>query len=73
MISGATEGMATATIPVAARPAPTVVATGSSTSNPESAVMEAERERAFSTLIMFRKFNPPVFDGEKVEPWMVES
>nr|CAD1825758.1 unnamed protein product [Ananas comosus var. bracteatus] len=35
--------------------------------------MEAEREHTLATLVMFKKFNPPVFDGEKVEPWMVES
>ncbi|XP_020086723.1 uncharacterized protein LOC109709062 [Ananas comosus] len=35
--------------------------------------MAAEREHALAALVMFRKFDPPVFDGEKVEPWMVES
>lgn len=24
-------------------------------------------------LVMFKKFNPLVFDGKKVEPWMLES
>lgn len=35
--------------------------------------MEAERKRALATLVMFRKFRPLAFHGEKVEPWMVES
>nr|CAD1825739.1 unnamed protein product [Ananas comosus var. bracteatus] len=35
--------------------------------------MEAERERALVALVIFKKFNPLVFDGEKVESWMVES
>nr|CAD1837561.1 unnamed protein product [Ananas comosus var. bracteatus] len=35
--------------------------------------MEAERERALAALVMFKKFNLPVFDGKKVEPRMVES
>nr|CAD1816973.1 unnamed protein product [Ananas comosus var. bracteatus] len=35
--------------------------------------MEAEREHALVALVMFKKFNPPVLDWEKVEPWMMES
>ncbi|XP_020112143.1 uncharacterized protein LOC109726764 [Ananas comosus] len=73
VMPGMTEGMATVAIPVAAQPTPAVVAIGSGTSNPEGAMMAAERERALAALVMFRKFDPPVFDGEKVEPWMVES
>ncbi|XP_020110414.1 uncharacterized protein LOC109725584 [Ananas comosus] len=68
-----TEGVATATVPIAARTVPTTVATGSGTTNPDGAALEAERERALAALMMFRKFDPPTFDGEKVEPWMVES
>nr|CAD1817914.1 unnamed protein product [Ananas comosus var. bracteatus] len=60
-----------AAVPVA-RPAPAVVATGSGTSNPDGAAMAAERDRVLAALVMFRKFDPLVFDGEKVEPWMVE-
>lgn len=63
----ATEGVAVAAIAVMA------MAAGSGTSNLEGAAMKTERERALSALVMFKKFNPPVFDGEKVEPWIVES
>ncbi|XP_020097138.1 uncharacterized protein LOC109716218 [Ananas comosus] len=47
------------------RPTPPVVVPGT--------VIAAEKERALAALVMFRKFDPPVFDGEKVKPWMVES
>ncbi|XP_020080555.1 uncharacterized protein LOC109704198 [Ananas comosus] len=67
------EGMATAAVPVARRPAPANVATGSGTSNLEDVAAAVERKRALAALMMFQKFDPPVFDGEKVEPWMIES
>ncbi|XP_020109289.1 uncharacterized protein LOC109724769 [Ananas comosus] len=50
-----------------------MVATDSGTSNPDGVAVEAERERALAAVVMFKKFNPPMFDGKKIEPWMVES
>ncbi|XP_020104812.1 uncharacterized protein LOC109721557 [Ananas comosus] len=67
VIPNATKGVAAAAIPFA------VVAAGSGTSNPEGAAMEAARERALAALVIFTKFNPPMFDEKKVELWMVES
>ncbi|XP_020080318.1 uncharacterized protein LOC109703979 [Ananas comosus] len=34
---------------------------------------EAERERALAALMSFKKFDPPAFDGEDIDPWTVES
>ncbi|XP_020082004.1 uncharacterized protein LOC109705663 [Ananas comosus] len=67
VIPNAIEGVAAVAILVAA------VAAGLGTSNPKGAAMEAAREYTLPALVMFKKFNPPVFDGEKVEPWIVES
>lgn len=30
--------------------------------------MKAKRERALTALMTFKKFNPPIFDGETVDP-----
>ncbi|XP_020082104.1 uncharacterized protein LOC109705740 [Ananas comosus] len=60
-------------VPVAARPPPASVppvASGSAT--PDVAAEKVEQERALAALIKFKKFNPPIFEGEKVEPSMVE-
>nr|CAD1821748.1 unnamed protein product [Ananas comosus var. bracteatus] len=65
---------ATAAATEGPRPPPASVppaASGSTT--PDATALEAERERALAALEKFRKFNPPTFEGEKVEPWMVES
>ncbi|XP_020099027.1 uncharacterized protein LOC109717592 [Ananas comosus] len=35
--------------------------------------MEAERERALAALMSFKKFDPPTFDREDIDPWTVES
>ncbi|XP_020084896.1 uncharacterized protein LOC109707773 [Ananas comosus] len=34
--------------------------------------MEVERERALAALMTFKKFDPPTFDGEDIDPWTVE-
>nr|CAD1825863.1 unnamed protein product [Ananas comosus var. bracteatus] len=63
-----------AAVQVAARPPPASVPRAASGSMTLDAAAEAaERERALAALMMFRKFDPPIFNGEKVEPWMVES
>nr|CAD1842616.1 unnamed protein product [Ananas comosus var. bracteatus] len=70
----AAEGEGIAAVPVAARPPPVSVPPAASGSTTLDAAAEGvERERALAALVMFRKFDPPVFDREKVEPWMVES
>ena len=51
----------------------TVVPAGSGTSNPDSAAVDAERERTLAALIQFKKFDPPTFEGGLVEPAVVES
>nr|CAD1836366.1 unnamed protein product [Ananas comosus var. bracteatus] len=70
----AAEGEGIAAVPVAARPpAVRVPPAASGCTTPDATALEAERERALAALKKFRKFNPPTFEGEKVEPWMVES
>ncbi|XP_020082668.1 uncharacterized protein LOC109706305, partial [Ananas comosus] len=34
--------------------------------------MEPVKERAVAVLMAFKKFKPPTFDGESVDPWVVE-
>nr|CAD1827424.1 unnamed protein product [Ananas comosus var. bracteatus] len=73
-IPGAAEGEGIAAIPVTACPPPTIVpqaASGSAT--PDVSAEDVEGERALAALIKFNKFHPPTFEGEKVEPEMVES
>nr|CAD1817842.1 unnamed protein product [Ananas comosus var. bracteatus] len=68
------EGEGIAAVPVAARPPPAIVppaASGSAT--PDVTAEDVEGERALAALIKFNKFHPPTFEGEKVEPAMVES
>nr|CAD1827473.1 unnamed protein product [Ananas comosus var. bracteatus] len=72
VVPSAAEGVAAAAELVAAVPV-TAVPAGSGTSNPDSVAIEADRERAFAALVMFKKFSLPTFDGKKVEPTMVES
>ncbi|XP_020089539.1 uncharacterized protein LOC109711035 [Ananas comosus] len=66
------EGVAATATPVAAVPV-TAIAAGSGTSNPDSAAIEAKRERALEALVLFKKFNPPIFDGEKIDAAVVEA
>ncbi|XP_020102611.1 uncharacterized protein LOC109720134 [Ananas comosus] len=63
---------AAATAPVAARRVPTGMAMDSGAVAPDSVEMEAEEERALAALMTFKRFDPPVFDGENVDPWIVE-
>nr|CAD1829910.1 unnamed protein product [Ananas comosus var. bracteatus] len=70
----AAEGEGIAAVPVVAHPSPASVhpaASGSATLY--AAAEEVERDRALATLTEFRKFDPPIFEREKVEPSMVES
>ncbi|XP_020081523.1 zyxin-like, partial [Ananas comosus] len=70
----AAEGVGIAAAPAAAHPPPASAppaASGSAT--PDAAAEEMERERSLTALIRLKKFNPPIFEGEKVEPSMVES
>ncbi|XP_020081202.1 uncharacterized protein LOC109704828 [Ananas comosus] len=70
----AAEGEGIAAVPIAARPLPASVPPAASGSTTLDATAEGmEREHALAALIQFRKFDPPIFDGKKVEPWMVES
>nr|CAD1832719.1 unnamed protein product [Ananas comosus var. bracteatus] len=40
----------------------------------ENAASEkAEKERALAALMTFIKFDPPIFDGKNVNPWIVET
>ncbi|XP_020094157.1 uncharacterized protein LOC109714128 [Ananas comosus] len=39
---------------------------------PGSVELEAEKERTLATLMTFKKFDLPIFDGEDVDPWIVE-
>ncbi|XP_020085105.1 uncharacterized protein LOC109707966 [Ananas comosus] len=57
------------------RPGVAAEAFQSGSSNPTavSSEMEAERERALAALMSFKKFDPPTFDGEDIDPWTVES
>lgn len=55
-------------------PAPAIVplaASGSSIA--DLAAEEAERERGLAALTTFKRFNPPNFDVEAMDPWIVES
>ncbi len=47
--------------------------TGSGTLAPDSAEVEAEREWALAALMTFKKFNPPTFDRQVVDSWVVET
>nr|CAD1824749.1 unnamed protein product [Ananas comosus var. bracteatus] len=70
----ATEGEGIAAAPMAASPPPaSVTPAASGSAIPDAAAEEMERERSLTALIRFKKFNPPIFEGEKVEPSMVES
>ncbi|XP_020101442.1 uncharacterized protein LOC109719279 [Ananas comosus] len=50
-----------------------MVPAGLGISNPDDAAIEAEQERALAALIKFKKFDPPIFEGGKVELSVVES
>ncbi|XP_020080707.1 uncharacterized protein LOC109704367 [Ananas comosus] len=70
----AAEGEGIAAVPVAPRPPPaSVLPAASGSATPDAAVEKVERERSLTALIRFKKFNPPIFEGEKMEPSMVES
>ncbi|XP_020082542.1 uncharacterized protein LOC109706151 [Ananas comosus] len=70
----AAEGEGIAAVPVAACPPPASVPPAASGSTMlDATVEEVEKERVLAALMKFRKFDPPIFEGEKVEPWMVES
>nr|CAD1825788.1 unnamed protein product [Ananas comosus var. bracteatus] len=45
----------------------------SSTSTHVDPALEAERDRALACLTAFKKFNPPIFNGESGDPWEMES
>ncbi|XP_020110880.1 uncharacterized protein LOC109725894 [Ananas comosus] len=45
---------------------------GSGDPTPVSSEVAAERERALAALMAFKKFDPPTFDGEDPDPWIVE-
>nr|CAD1820687.1 unnamed protein product [Ananas comosus var. bracteatus] len=59
---------ATAAAPVTAIP-PT--ASGSSVPIPDT--LEAEQERSLVVLTAFRRFNPPTFQGDVKDPWLMEA
>ncbi|XP_020081383.1 uncharacterized protein LOC109705031 [Ananas comosus] len=61
-----------AAAPVAACRVSTGVAMDSGVVASDSVEVEAEKERALAALMTFKKFDPPVFDGENVDPWIVE-
>ncbi|XP_020102104.1 uncharacterized protein LOC109719724 [Ananas comosus] len=68
------ESVGIAAAPVAACPPPVCIppmASGSSTL--EAAAEEVERECGYTALTKFMKFHPPTFDGEVVDPWIVET
>ncbi|XP_020113158.1 uncharacterized protein LOC109727434 [Ananas comosus] len=72
------EGAGAAAPPPMAYTAPPGVAAGtcsamSSTSTPIDPALEAERDRALACLTAFKKFNPPIFNGESGDPWEMES
>lgn len=67
------EGVAAVAVPVAARFVPSVVVTDSGTLVPDHTAMETERERALAALMTFKKFNLLTFDGEKIDPWVMET
>nr|CAD1821856.1 unnamed protein product [Ananas comosus var. bracteatus] len=68
------EGEGIAAVLVAARPPPAIVPPAvSGSATPDMTAEDVEGERALAALIKFNKFHPPNFEGEKVEPAMVES
>ncbi|XP_020081524.1 uncharacterized protein LOC109705190 [Ananas comosus] len=70
----AAEGVGIAAAPAAAHSPPASAPPAASGSAiPDVAAEEMERERSLTALIRLKKFNPPIFEGEKVEPLMVES
>ncbi len=39
----------------------------------EAAVPQTERDKVRANLAEFRKYDPPVFEGETTDPWVVEK
>nr|CAD1833644.1 unnamed protein product [Ananas comosus var. bracteatus] len=58
---------------LAAAPATVAEGGGIGIGYPDVSAEEVEGERALAALIKFNKFHPPTFEGEMVEPEMVES
>ncbi|XP_020111447.1 uncharacterized protein LOC109726320 [Ananas comosus] len=58
---------------VAAAPVTVVPPAASGSSTPTPDVLEAERERSLAALTTFKKFNPPTFNGDVKDLWLVES
>nr|CAD1821588.1 unnamed protein product [Ananas comosus var. bracteatus] len=75
-ITSATEGANVTAVPVMTRPVPASTpptASSSSAPVPDLAAVKAKRERALAALTTFKRFNPPTFDREEVDPWVVET
>lgn len=45
----------------------------STTWAPDYVMLEAEKERAVTSLVTFKKFNMPIFDRETIYSWIMES
>ncbi|XP_020081071.1 uncharacterized protein LOC109704708, partial [Ananas comosus] len=58
---------------VAAAPVTIVSPAASGSSIPTPDELGAERERSLAALTAFKRFNPPTFDGDVKDPWLVES
>nr|CAD1834653.1 unnamed protein product [Ananas comosus var. bracteatus] len=70
----AAEGVGDAPVPVAAQPPSVDIPPAVFRSpTPRVAADEAERERGYTALTRFTKFHPPTFDGEVIDPWIVET
>ncbi|XP_020082833.1 uncharacterized protein LOC109706435 [Ananas comosus] len=74
LVPEAAEGEGIAAVLVTARPpSASVPPAASGSATPDVTAEDVEGEHALAALIKFKKFNPPIFEGEKVEPAMVES